>query len=95
MLGDVINGILNVLNLFGIFVGDFDIELLLKRHDQFDRIKGVSTKVFHEGCLVGNLVLIYAKLLGHNLFYSFCNRSHLLHLLLVFDLIMDQTGLTK
>ena len=47
--------------LFGLVVGDGDVELLLELHDEFDGIEAVSAKVVREARLVGYFGLIHTE----------------------------------
>jgi hypothetical protein len=47
MFADVINRILDGLDFFGVFVGDFDIEFFLQSHDQLNRVQRIRTSQFN------------------------------------------------
>src|SRR5512134_79217 len=48
LLVQVIHGIADGAQLLGILVGDVDVEFLLERHDQLDRVQAVGAEVLHE-----------------------------------------------
>src|SRR6266436_1588746 len=50
MLVDVVDGILHGADFFGGIVRDFDVEVLLERHDQLDGIQRISPQVVDKGC---------------------------------------------
>lgn len=58
VLGDVLDGVGDGLDLLGIVIGDVEDELLLEGHDDLDDVKGVETEVIDEVRLVGNLASV-------------------------------------
>src|SRR3954452_9002969 len=54
-LVEIIHGIADGTKLLGIFVGNVDVELLLERHDELDRVQAVGAEVFHEAGLAREL----------------------------------------
>jgi hypothetical protein len=75
---DVIDRLLDGGNFFGVFVGDFGLELFFQRHDEFDRIERVGAKVIDEGGLVFYFCLVYAQLLGDDFLHTLFNIFHLI-----------------
>src|ERR1035441_6577921 len=73
ILFDVIDGILDGLDLLGVFVGNLEVKGLFKLHYQFHHVQRVSAKVFLEACIGGNLGLVDLKLLDDNLLHFFFN----------------------
>src|SRR6185436_13699764 len=62
--------------LLRLLVRDVDVELLLERHDQLDRVETVGAQVFHEARVVGELVALHAKLFDDNVFHFFLELLH-------------------
>src|SRR6185437_14157038 len=69
--------ILDGLDLFGVFVGDLDVEGLFELHDELDDVEGVGPEVFLEARAGGDFGFIHLKLLDDNLFYFFIYCGHL------------------
>jgi hypothetical protein len=67
-LGDEVNGVLDSGDGGSLFLRDLGVEFLLDGHDQFNGVKGVSTKVIDEGGTGDNLVGINAQLLNNDIF---------------------------
>src|SRR5262245_4297587 len=44
---DVLDGFLHPRDLLGILVGDFDAELFLEGHDEFDRVERIGAEIVH------------------------------------------------
>src|SRR5436309_5521580 len=61
----------------GGIIRDFDTELFLERHDEFDRVERIGTKIVDEICIVGHLVGFDAKVLDHDLLHALGNIAHL------------------
>src|SRR5207247_2313518 len=49
---DVLDGVSDRVDLLGVLVADLDLERLLQRHDQLDRVERVRSQIVHEGGLV-------------------------------------------
>lgn len=49
MAFDVADGVLDSVDFLGVLVGNFDIELFLGSHDEFDDVEAVSAEVVDEG----------------------------------------------
>ncbi len=47
-LGNKVDCIAKGLDSFGFIIGDFDAELLLKRHDQFDCIQAIRAEIINK-----------------------------------------------
>ena len=60
---DVANNVANGLKLLGFFVRNVDSEFFFERHDEFDGIKRVGSKVFNELGFGGDLLGVYSELL--------------------------------
>src|SRR5574341_1791136 len=45
---DVVDGLLDGQNLFGVLIGDFNAEFLFERHHQFDGVERVGAEILHE-----------------------------------------------
>jgi len=70
---DVVDGVLDGDDFFGVFVGDFELESLLKGHHKFHDIKRIGAQVVHEGGVQVHLAFIHAKLLDNNLLHLLLN----------------------
>src|SRR5690606_23167252 len=62
-------------HLLGIFIRNIDIKFLFKCHNQLDDVEGVGAEVVLKGCLIRNLLLVYAELLGYQ-FFHFLSYGH-------------------
>src|SRR5690242_1417796 len=67
MLFDVIDRLADGLDLFGLFVGDRELELVLELHDEFYGVQRVGVQVVDEVGLAGDLALVHAHLLADDL----------------------------
>ena len=76
VLFDVVDGVLDGLDLLGVFVGDLDVEGFFELHDEFDYVERVGAEVFLEACAGGDFGFIHLKLLDNNLFYLFVYCCH-------------------
>jgi hypothetical protein len=76
VLFDVVDGVLDGLDLLGVFVGDLDVEGLFKLHDQFDDVERVCAEVLLKAGAGGDFGLIHLKLLDNNLLYLFIYCCH-------------------
>src|SRR5213595_2591159 len=54
--------------LLRLFVRDVDVESLLERHDELDRIEAVGAEIFHEARIVGELVALDPELFDDDVF---------------------------
>lgn len=66
-LGNVVDDFLHSGDVGGFLFWDFAVELFFNGHDQFNSVKGIGTKVIHEGGRVDNLVLLNTQLGGNDL----------------------------
>jgi len=65
------------LDVFGRIVGDFDIELFLEGHDEFDVIQAVGAEVVDEAGLFGDLLRVGVQVLDDDLAHALENVGHL------------------
>src|SRR5579883_3339906 len=75
-LVDVLDRLVNRGDLLGILVRNLDLELLLESHHELDRVERVGSQIVHEGGVIGHLLLLDAKLLGHDGFDLLLNCAH-------------------
>ena len=73
---DVVDGVLDGGDFFGVFVGNFDSESLFKGHHQLDRIQGIRTQIVHKGSGGRHFAFIHSELLHNNLLYAFFDTGH-------------------
>src|ERR1051326_7411354 len=66
---DVLDGVADGDDLLGVLVGDLDVEVLLERHDQLDRVERVRAQVFDELRGRRHVVLFDAELLDDDLLH--------------------------
>src|SRR6478609_6135768 len=64
---DVVDGLADGLDLLRVLVRDLDPELVLELHDQLDEVERVGVEVLLEGCLLRDVRLVDAELLGEDL----------------------------
>src|ERR1700685_1620556 len=62
---DIGDDVLDRANLLGVFVGDFDVELLFERHHQLDDIERVGAEILDERGLRSYFVRGHAQLLAY------------------------------
>ena len=77
VLFDVVDGVLDGLDLLGVFVGDLDVEGFFELHDELDDVEGVGAEVFLEARAGGDFGFIHLKLLDDNLLYFLIYCCHL------------------
>src|SRR5438105_10582243 len=53
LLVQVVHRVTDGAELFGVLVGDVDVELLLEGHHELHRVQAVGAEVFHEAGLAG------------------------------------------
>src|SRR6185437_4201193 len=75
-LVDVVDRLMHRGDLFRVLVRYLDLELLLERHHEFDRVQRVRAEIVDEGGVVRHLFLLDAQLLGDDGFYLLLNRAH-------------------
>src|SRR5580698_10090141 len=73
VLLDVLDGILHGLDLFGVLVGNLQIECLFKLHYQLDHVERIGSQVLLEARARGNLRFVHLQLLDDDLFHLFFN----------------------
>src|ERR1700729_31294 len=76
VLADVVDCVVDGANLLRVFVGDFDVECLLKGHDEFYGVERVGAEVVHERCAGRDFALVYTQLLYDDLLHFFVNCCH-------------------
>ena len=76
-LGDVVDGLLNRLDLLGILIRNFGLELFFERHDQLNRIQGIRAKVIHKRGLVGDFFFLHTELFGNDALDLFLNAAQM------------------
>jgi hypothetical protein len=76
VLFDVIDGVLDGLDLLGVFVGDLDVEGFFELHDELDDVERVRAEIFLEAGAGGDFGLIHLKLLDNNLLYLLVYCCH-------------------
>src|SRR6266545_3596329 len=59
---DVVDGVFDFADFFGLVVGDLNAELLLESHDQLDLIERVGPQVLHERGVSGDFVRVDSEL---------------------------------
>src|ERR1700689_1092577 len=68
VLLDVLGSVFHGLDLFCIFVRDFQVKGFLELHHQFDDVERVRAQIFLKRCTGSHFSLIHLKLLDDNLF---------------------------
>ena len=63
-------------DLFGILIGNFEVEFLLKLHDELYSVERVSAKIFAEFCIGGYFGFVNSELVNDNSPYSICYFRH-------------------
>src|SRR5581483_573970 len=76
VLTDVVDGILHGADLFGILVGNFDVESLLEGHYQLHGIERIGAQIVHERGIGGHFAFVHAQLLHDDLLHFFVNGCH-------------------
>ena len=67
-LFDILDHVSDCLQLFGVFVRDFDRKFFFKCHHQFDDIQRVRAQILNERGLWRNLLGVNAQLLDNDVF---------------------------
>src|SRR5580698_2632453 len=75
-LVDVLDGLLDRGDLFGVLIRNLDLELLLQSHHQLDSVEGVGSEIVDERRIVRDLFLFDAQLLGHDGLDLLLNCAH-------------------
>ena len=73
---DIVDGLLNCGNFFGVLVRDFSLEFLFECHDQFNRVQRVCTQIVDERGVIGDFFFFDAQLFGHDLLNLLLNCTH-------------------
>ena len=68
MLLDVRVCVANGLDLFGVLVGDLDIELFFETHHKLHQVERIGSEVFDKAGIFGNFCLVDAELVDDDLF---------------------------
>ena len=68
---DVFDYIADRLKFFCVLIGNFNREVLLKGHDEFNRIERVGSEVLNEGGCWRDLFGVHSELLDNDIFYFF------------------------
>src|SRR6185437_3767917 len=75
-LVDVLDRLVNRGDLLSVLIRNLDFELFLESHHELDRVERVGSQIVHEGGVIGHLLLLGAKLLGHDGFDLLLNCAH-------------------
>ena len=67
---------MTVLDFFGVFVGDLEVEGLFKLHDELNDVEGVGAEVLLKRCAWSDFGFIYLELFNDDLLYFFFYRCH-------------------
>src|SRR5689334_20390781 len=87
MLHDVVDSVAHGPDALSVVVGDLQLELFLKRHDQFDQVERIGVEVVLEAGTFDHFGFLDAQLLGDDRSQliqdrlSFRSRPHVCHLL--------------
>src|SRR5882724_2954482 len=73
---DVLNGLLDRGDFLGVLIGNLDLEFFFQSHDQLDCVERISSQIVHERCIVRDLFLLDAQLLGNDGFDLLLNCAH-------------------
>src|SRR6476646_9151985 len=76
LLVEVVHGVADGPELLGILIRNVDVELLLERHDELDRVQAVGAEVFHEAGLAGELFPLHAQLLDDDVLDLLFDVAH-------------------
>ena len=49
-------------------IRNFDVELFLEGHDQFDQVQRVSAQIIDEACAFDDFVTIHVEIIDNNFF---------------------------
>src|SRR5437588_5128944 len=75
VLPDVIDGIADALDFFGVFVRYFDVEFFLETHYKFDRVERVGAEIIDEPGVWSHFAFVDTQLIDDYLFHSFLNGT--------------------
>jgi hypothetical protein len=73
---DELHRIAERLDRLGSVIGNFDSEFFLERHNQFNGIKAVCTKIVDERRILGDLVFFNAQMLDDDLARAIFDVAH-------------------
>src|SRR5438876_2060561 len=71
---DVLDGVPDRHDLLGVLVGDLDVEVLLQRHHQLDRVERVGAEVLDELRARSDVVFLHAELLADDFLHLLLDR---------------------
>ncbi len=73
MAFDIVDCSLNGIDLLSFLVRDIGLKFVLKSHNEFDGVQGISAQVIHKRCLRYHILGLNAKLVHNNVFYALLN----------------------
>jgi hypothetical protein len=73
---DVVYGLLDGGDFFGVFVRDIALELFFKSHHQLNGIQRVGAQIIDKRRFILDFGFVHAQLLGDDLFYALFNRHY-------------------
>src|ERR1700733_2367268 len=73
---DVIHGVFNRGDFFGVFIRNFNAEIFFKGHYQLDGVERIGAQVVHKGGGGSDFAFIHSDLLDDNFFHSFFDAGH-------------------
>src|SRR5271170_6853831 len=73
---DVIHGVFNRSDFFGVFIWNFNAEIFFKSHYQLDGIERIGAQVVHKGGGGSDFAFIHTELLDDNCFHAFFDAGH-------------------
>src|SRR5262249_50840389 len=76
VLLEELDGVADRQNSLGSVVGDLAAELFLERHDEFNRVEAVSTKIVDEAGILRHLLGFDAQMLHDDLLHPLANVTH-------------------
>ena len=95
VLLDVADSITYSRDLLGLIVGNSDLELLFKFHDELYSVERVSTEVVGEACFVRYFSFINAQFVTDDFFYFCFNIRQFLNLNLLVNVLVSFFWLQK
>jgi hypothetical protein len=73
---DVIHGVFNRGDFFGVFVWNFNAEIFFKGHYQLDGVERIGAQVVHKGGGGSDFAFVHTELLDDNSFHAFFDAGH-------------------
>lgn len=67
---DEVDGIANSLNLFSSIIRDFNVEFFFERHDQLDRVEGVSAQIVNKARAFLNFGFVNTEVLNDDFLHT-------------------------